>query len=136
MLTSSSVGSDSDEPPISSCIGSEKLRPVLLRALNHNQRLILEEISGSKNENITQILNKINKDNKIPLSTLKLNARILKELKLINFGTNSHFQPANLTELGQDIFLIISQSSSTGRAIGCKLIDLGSNLGSETRKMR
>ena len=123
-----------DEPPISNCIGSEKLRPVLLRALNRNQRLILENISRNKNENITQILHEINKGHKIPLSTLKLNAKILKDLKLIDFGTNSHFQKAELTELGHDILSIISQSSSTGRAAVRKTANIGSNLGSETRK--
>ena len=108
----------------------------MLRALNSNQLLILDEISENKNENITQILNKINNERKIPLSTLKLNARILKELKLIDFGTNSHFQPAKLLELGQDILTIIFQSSLTGKAVGCKPTDPGSNPVSETRKKR
>ncbi len=79
----------------------------MLRALNANQRLILGEISVSKNENITQILSKINKEDKVPLSTLKLNTNILKNLGLVTFGTNSHFQAANLTELGHEILFIL-----------------------------
>ncbi len=121
-----------DEPPISICIGSEKLRPVLLRALNKNQLLILSEINENENETITNLLKRISKKQKIPLSTLKLNARILKNLGLIDFGANSHAQAAEITELGQDIFSIISQSSLTGKTTVCKTVNPGSNPGSET----
>ena len=92
--------------------------------------LILEEISRSRNENITQILIRISKEKNISLSTLKLNARILKDLELINFVNG---RPVILTSLGSTVLSIISRSSSIGRAVGCKPTDPGSSLGSEIR---
>lgn len=85
----------------------EDLRLLLLRALNKNQILILYQIKNSKNENITKILNRIYFCNNIPLSTLKLNARILKSLNLITFGNNSYFKSARLTDVGNFILEII-----------------------------
>jgi hypothetical protein len=41
------------------------------------------------------------------LSTLKLNAKILKKLNLITFGNNSHFQAAGLTGFGKFVVEII-----------------------------
>lgn len=102
---------------------------------------------ASGNENITQILNRINKRQKIPLSTLKLNAQILRNLGLITFGTNSHFQLAELTDIGKWVLALISRSSLTvdrrssetsvcSKAAVCKTANPGSNPGSETEKKR
>jgi len=52
-------------------------------------------------------LNRISFSNNIPLSTLKLNAKILKSLNLISFGNNSHFQVAKLTDFGRFVVRII-----------------------------
>jgi hypothetical protein len=85
----------------------EGLRLLLVRALNKNQVLILSQIKNTKNENITRILNRISISNDIPLSTLKLNAKILRKSNLIVFGNNSHFQLARLTDFGNFILEII-----------------------------
>ena len=102
------------------------------RALNRNQRLILSEIKQSQNESITNLLKRISKEHKIPLSTLKLNARILRDLGLIDFGTNSDFRSAKLTEEGAEVLALISRDSLTGRTAGCNPADPGSNLGPGT----
>jgi transketolase len=73
----------------------------LLRAFNKNQILILSQLKDNSDGSISSILREISKKFKIPLSTLKLNARILKDLGLIDFGSNSCFKPAKLTELGK-----------------------------------
>jgi len=74
----------------------------LLRALNKNQILILSEIENNSSETITSLLTKLSKKSKIPLSTLKLNAKILRELGLITFGNS-----VKLTDFGKFIVQII-----------------------------
>ena len=85
----------------------DSLKLLLLRTLNKNQILILSSINNTQNENITRILSRISSSHEIPLSTLKLNAKILKNLNLITFGNNSHFQSARLTDFGKFVFKII-----------------------------
>jgi len=48
----------------------------------------------------------LEKEFKVPLSTLKLNAKILRDLNLIDFGNSS---PAKLTELGKFVVEIIKE---------------------------
>ena len=104
------------------------------RALNRNQRLILNSINETKNESITSLLKRISKEHKIPLSTLKLNARILRGLGLIDFGTNSDFKHAKLTKEGVEVLEIISRDSLTGKTAGCNPAVPGSNLGPGTER--
>ena len=78
----------------------------------------------------------MSKNREIAVSTIKLNAQILRDLGLINFGSNSHFQLAELTNLGRNVLSITSQSSLTGKAAVCKIADPGSSPGSETRGER
>jgi hypothetical protein len=85
----------------------EDLRLLIVRALNKNQILILSDIKNVNNENITKILNRISSPFNIPLSTLKLNANILKKLNLITFGNNSNFQSAKLTDFGNFVCKIL-----------------------------
>lgn len=123
-----------DEQPISfSQEASEGLGLLLLRALNKNQLLILNELSKSNGESITQILCRISKSRKLAVSTLRLNARILLGLGLIEFGNNSHFRLAELTEFGKIVFSLLSRHSLTSRAVGCNPTDAGANPVAETR---
>ncbi|GEM_PF-3998983 len=106
----------------------EKLGPVLARALNKNQMLILNAIE-KENGTITNVLKAISDTKKIPLSTLKMNAAIIKDLQLAAFG-NSHI--AILTPLGRLVLHAIENASekpphsSIGRAIGCNPMRAGS----------
>ncbi len=83
--------------------GSE-MRLLLGRALNANQSLILSEIHGNSDKTITGTLNRISRARGISLSTLKLNAKILRELGLISY---SEFHTAELTEFGKIILKIL-----------------------------
>jgi hypothetical protein len=74
------------------------LKRVLLRAFNKNQLLILQEIANNSKETITSLLLQMEKKYTIPLSTLKLNAKILRELGLIKFGNSS---AARLSKTGK-----------------------------------
>lgn len=60
------------------------LRLVILRALNKKQILILSNINGINS--ITSQLGYLSERWDIPLSTLKLNARILRSMKLIEYA--------------------------------------------------
>ncbi len=70
---------------------------VLKRSLNKNQILILSEIENNNGKSITSALCGISRAQGISLSTLKLNAKILRELKLISYA---EFRAVKLTEFG------------------------------------
>jgi hypothetical protein len=65
-----------------------------------------------QNETITRILNRISFSHDVPLSTLKLNAKILKRLNLITCGNNSHFQTARLTDFGWFVVKMINDDEN------------------------
>ena len=66
--------------------------------------MILYEIENNSCETISSLLKRISKFSGISLSTLKLNAKILKKLGLINFGNCS---ACHLTEFGSYIVKIM-----------------------------
>ena len=68
--------------------------------------MILSEIEKNSFDSITSTLTKLSRKSKIPLSTLKLNAKILKQLDLITFNSS-----AQLTEFGKFILQIIGGES-------------------------
>ena len=95
-------------PPIRLLEADEgDLRRLLLRALNENQILILGNIGG-KGQRMSRILQRISDSRGVPLSTLKLNAKILRELRLIRYGTTSEPDEALLTPLGRSVLDIIN----------------------------
>lgn len=73
------------------------MKRVLARVVNKNQLLIISALTNNSANTITSLLNNISRKEKIPLSTLKLNAKILKSLGLIDFGNGNS---AMLTEFG------------------------------------
>jgi len=72
----------------------------LLRALNKNQILLVRKLKYHRVLSRTQLLIEISHSGNVPLSTLKLNFKILKELGIIS-------QNGRLTALGQNISWII-----------------------------
>lgn len=74
----------------------------MLRTINKNQVLILTNIPRVP-ASVTSVLRGISRRHKIPLSTLKRNAQILKEFNLISYGDPSNFSGVELTELGRFI---------------------------------
>src|SRR5512137_2615972 len=87
-----------DAPPISTG-GVEDLRRLLLRTLNDNQLLILSRVA-SNNRPLTGLLMRLSEETGIPLSTLKLNARILRELNLISYGCVGERREAEVEPVG------------------------------------
>ncbi|MDE1856741.1 MAG: hypothetical protein KGH98_01510 [Candidatus Micrarchaeota archaeon] len=78
-----------------------RIKPILARALNRNQILILCSLDGYSN--ITRQLEKISGSSGVPLSTLKLNARILMDIGVIDCRGGA----PRLTEMGRAIFSIM-----------------------------
>lgn len=76
---------------------------MLERSFNRNQILILSELKNYSGT-ITGTLNRISKASDISLSTLKLNAKILRELRLVSY---SEFHSAELTEFGKAVLKIL-----------------------------
>ena len=95
-----------DGSPI--CSDLSKLNKLVLKALTKNQILLLKEIEKNFTKTITSLANKLSKTTKIPLSTLKLNARILKELDLIEY-INSN--PVELTDSGKLVLILLSDQN-------------------------
>nr|WP_048055076.1 MULTISPECIES: hypothetical protein [unclassified Thermococcus] len=79
--------------------GGEVIRKLVLRALNENQRLILRSVNG-RHRSLNALLEELSRKEKKPISTLKLNAKILKDLGLIDYGTRDDPKPVRLTEHG------------------------------------
>ena len=87
----------------------EGLRRLLLRSINDNQRLILTHVAQSTGR-ITPFLQELSSIYGIPLSTLKFNAKILKDLNLITYPTASMQKEVELSKLGQLVLSIIEET--------------------------
>ncbi len=87
---------------------------MLARSLNTNQKIILLAISHNRTLTISSLLRKIEKEQKISLSTLKLNSKILRELRLIESGNGS---VATLTELGSFSIGLIGETHGINKGI-------------------
>jgi len=69
--------------------------------------LILYKVSNNGDSTVTSIIYNIYKKQKIPISTLKLNAKILKDFGLISYGSTKKPKIAELTELGKFLLDIL-----------------------------
>lgn len=85
---------------------------------------------------ITSILREISKNFNVPLSTLKRNAKILKDLNLLVYGDAANFRGVELTELGEFIAsLVVKEEQALGHLVQTRsgLRPLGSVI-KDTRK--
>lgn len=85
------------------------LRRLLSRSINEKQRLILQRVWAEPGP-ITSLLRKLSRRYGIPLSTLKLNARLLREMGLLKYGSKSKPREAELTELGQLVLQLLYEA--------------------------
>ena len=86
--------------------GVDDLRRLILRTLNDNQVLVLKAVA-ERRQSLTSLLRQLSMDHGVPLSTLKLNARILRELNLISYGSLTHRKAARLESLGRFVYRVI-----------------------------
>jgi hypothetical protein len=88
---------------------------LILRTLNDNQVLVLKAVA-ERRQSLTSLLRQLSMDHGVPLSTLKLNARILRELNLISYGSLTHRKAARLENLGRFIYRVIDDETVTASA--------------------
>ena len=100
-------GAERDHTPIS-MDGVADLRRILLRTLNDNQLMILSRIAVMS-RSLTSIVRELNALQGIPLSTLKLNARILREYNLISYGDKCRGANAEILPLGRFILKLVEE---------------------------
>jgi hypothetical protein len=86
--------------------GVDDLRVLILRTLNDNQLLVLNAVAD-REQSLTSLLKQLSQEYQIPLSTLKLNARILRELNLISYGSIRDKRTAQLESLGSFILRLL-----------------------------
>jgi len=82
------------------------LRRLILRGLNDNQILLLSRVARDR-RTITSHIRLISEEYKIPISTLKLNSRILREFNLISYGSGRRSCEAKLLPLGTFILKLL-----------------------------
>ena len=56
---------------------------------------------------MTSLLHSLSEECGVPLSTLKLNARILRKLKLISYGSVTEKRPARVEALGSFVLRLL-----------------------------
>jgi len=70
---------------------------------------VLNAVS-ERDQSLTSTLKQLSEEYGIPLSTLKLNARILRELKLISYGSIHNKRSARLENLGSFVVDLVNNS--------------------------
>jgi hypothetical protein len=88
---------------------------VLARAINPNQFLILSEIARNEGSSISSLLSGASQRHRVPLSTLKLNARVLRDLGLISCGSASDSRAARVTVAGRTVLSLLSIALSENK---------------------
>jgi hypothetical protein len=86
---------------------------LILRTLNDNQLIVLNAIAENEKGSLTSLLSSLSERYDIPLSTLKLNARILRELNLISYGSIHNKRDARLESLGEIVIKIVEDYPSS-----------------------
>ncbi len=75
---------------------------------------------SERDQSLTSLLKQLSEEYGIPLSTLKLNARILRELKLISYGSIHNKRSARLENLGNFVVGLVNHSRG---GLGIQLSD-------------
>ena len=84
---------------------------MFLKALNENQLFLLENVDGV-DSSLTSFLKKLCNKHDKSLSTLKHNARVLRDFDLIEYGSKNNPEPVTLTEHGQTLLYILNSEES------------------------
>ncbi len=92
----------------------ELLRSLALRALNDTQLLILKKVKKERvlsremeSRTLNALLQDIERRYEKSLSSLKMNAKILRELGLIEYGDRRERKPVKLTHMGNILLQVL-----------------------------
>ena len=84
------------------------MKELLSRSISKKQILILNEVDNNRGMVVTNLINKLSKENNLPESTLRWNINQLKKQDLIISGDcNSKGTPISLTKTGLILLKII-----------------------------
>lgn len=78
--------------------------------MNENQTLILSTVE-KRIDRITRILAELHASRGVPYSTLKFNAKVLKELGLLDYGTAVDPVDARLTDSGRLVLALLREGA-------------------------
>ncbi|HEX9913417.1 MAG TPA: hypothetical protein VGB32_00720 [Candidatus Bathyarchaeia archaeon] len=81
--------------------------------MNENQVLILSTVEN-RIDRITRILVELSESRGVPYSTLKFNAKVLKELGLLDYGTAVDPVDVRLTDSGRLVLNILREGVEMG----------------------
>jgi len=112
MTTFCEAGEGCASAPISKG-GVADLRRLILRTLNDNQILILSS-TARQSRSMTSLLRSLSEEHEVPLSTLKLNARILRDLNLISYGNACGAKEAEVRPLGAFVLRLLEGENVGG----------------------
>lgn len=86
----------------------KKLGRLLVRGFTKKQLVILESVSKDKSRSITSSSKRISEEKKIPLSTVKLDLKILEQLGLVRIIQMDGFKKFSMTKFGKMVLKILS----------------------------
>jgi len=69
-----------------------------------------------RKDRITRILSELSEMHSVPYSTLKFNAKVLKDLELLDYGTAVDPVDVRLTDLGRLVLAILREGVENGEA--------------------
>ncbi|MBI4163723.1 MAG: hypothetical protein HY512_02580 [Candidatus Aenigmarchaeota archaeon] len=92
--------------------------------------MLLDKISKNNGKTITALTELIFRETRTPISTLKLNIHILKNLELVDFFNGD---PVRLTIFGKFVFSLVAQNGVKASTVGCKPTGSCSIQGSGTK---
>jgi hypothetical protein len=94
--------------------------------LNLNQVLILSAVE-KRRDRVTRILAELSEMYDVPYSTLKFNAKVLKELELLEYGTAVDPVDVRLTDVGRLVLDILREGVGDREAYTLNVAQVGVN---------
>ncbi|MBI1979012.1 MAG: hypothetical protein HYS62_03065 [Candidatus Aenigmarchaeota archaeon] len=86
----------------------KKLGRLLVRGFSKKQLMVLDSVSKDRSRSITATSRKISAEKKIPLSTVKLDLKVLEQLELIRIIEKEGFKKVGVTKLGKMLLGLLS----------------------------
>ncbi len=88
----------------------EVVREIVKRGFNNNQLILLRELKQTSYKSLSSALRSLSRKYGIPISTLRVNAKVLKELNLLRTGDGNGSREVTLTQLGHFVTELMNTS--------------------------
>ncbi|MCS7108733.1 MAG: transketolase [Sulfolobales archaeon] len=87
------------------------IREIIKRGLNNNQVILLKELRLNTYKSLSSALRNLSRKHGIPLSTLKANAKVLRDLNLINVSNGNGVKEVVLTPMGHFVIELLNSTA-------------------------